>query len=289
MALALQLLGTGPAEGYPSHWCRCGHCTWAREHGGRNVRRSSAALLDGRILIDFPADVFVQLGLHGLDILTIDHIIITHGHPDHFHTNTLRWRYGEDFCHKDTLTRLPSRIGGVLPLHVHASRENIAAIKATLTFGPEGSFGLVFHELRPGESFLVHGIQVTPILSSHKVPADTPFNFVFKKDGASVLYLVDSDMLLPEAWRAIDRAEIDLVVAECTAWDMDDRLAAGHMNLAKLQLTWNEALARKAVQPYSRLVLTHLSHLSPPYDLLKTVPLDVDNVVVGFDGMVVQV
>lgn len=289
MDLTLRLLGTGAAEGYPSHWCMCEHCMWARDYGGRNIRRSSAVLLDERILIDFPADIFMQLQLHSLDIFMIDHIIISHGHGDHFHTNTFRWRYGEDSSQKDAMTRLPFRIGSISPLHIYASRENIESIKATLTFGPEDRFGLVFHKLRPGESFEVYGIQVTPLLSSHKVAGDTAFNFVFRKSGTSLLYLVDSDMLLPETWSALENAEVDMVVAECTAWNMDDRLSAGHMNLAKLQLTWNEALARKVVRPCSKLVLTHLSHLSPPHDLLTGVPLDVDNVVVGFDGMVLQV
>jgi phosphoribosyl 1,2-cyclic phosphate phosphodiesterase len=57
--LHLKFLGTGSAENYPSFWCQCSNCKYARTHGGRNIRRSSATLLDDKILIDLPAEIYM--------------------------------------------------------------------------------------------------------------------------------------------------------------------------------------------------------------------------------------
>jgi ribonuclease BN (tRNA processing enzyme) len=214
---------------------------------------------------------------------SIRNLIITHGHADHFHTNTIRWRFAEESADRTTYSRLPTRFGPIPELSVFASEKNIASLRATLTFGPEDYYKIRFMPLKTGEKFLIDDVTVTPLPSSHPVPGDIPFNFLFESKGSALLYLVDSDSLLPESWKLLTGAKIGLIVSECTAWDCDDRLSKGHMNLGKVNFLWKEAGRRNILAPQARLVLTHLSHLSPPYELIKTISL-LEEADIAYDG-----
>ncbi len=44
--------GTGAAEGVPSPFCDCPMCNYAREHGGKDVRKRSCFRLGRNIMID---------------------------------------------------------------------------------------------------------------------------------------------------------------------------------------------------------------------------------------------
>lgn len=54
--MKIQFLGTAAYEGIPAMFCQCEQCNTARKRGGKNLRTRSQALIDGKLLIDFPAD-----------------------------------------------------------------------------------------------------------------------------------------------------------------------------------------------------------------------------------------
>ncbi|MBR7098190.1 MAG: hypothetical protein IKC59_02145 [Clostridia bacterium] len=65
--MKLQFLGTAAAEGIPSLFCHCETCKKARERGGRELRSRSQAIVNDRLLIDFPCDAFYHFTLFGID------------------------------------------------------------------------------------------------------------------------------------------------------------------------------------------------------------------------------
>ena len=56
--MKIRYLGTAAAEGWPALFCSCPICTHAREHGGKNLRTRTQAILDDDLLIDFPPDTY---------------------------------------------------------------------------------------------------------------------------------------------------------------------------------------------------------------------------------------
>ena len=58
--MKIQYLGTAAAEGIPAIFCECENCRKSRMAGGRNIRTRSQALIDDRLLIDFPADTYMH-------------------------------------------------------------------------------------------------------------------------------------------------------------------------------------------------------------------------------------
>jgi len=83
--LKFKYLGTSASEGWPAIFCECESCKKAMESGGRNIRTRSQAVIDGKLLIDFPADTYMHVLYQGLDLSKIENCIITHDHGDHLY------------------------------------------------------------------------------------------------------------------------------------------------------------------------------------------------------------
>ena len=48
--MKITFLGTSAGESYPAIWCDCPNCTYAREHGGKNIRMNTGSMIDDDIL-----------------------------------------------------------------------------------------------------------------------------------------------------------------------------------------------------------------------------------------------
>lgn len=81
--MEIRLLGTGDAAGTPLIGCACRQCTYAKENRIERLRTSILITHNGHsILIDTTPDLRRQLLNNGSP--TIDAVIWTHGHYDHF-------------------------------------------------------------------------------------------------------------------------------------------------------------------------------------------------------------
>ena len=88
--MIVQLLGTGSADGWPNPFCRCPSCTSERTAG--RTRCPTAALVDGCLLLDAGPTAAAAAGRFGTSFADLEHILITHGHPDHLAPDFLLWR-----------------------------------------------------------------------------------------------------------------------------------------------------------------------------------------------------
>src|SRR4051812_9903850 len=84
------LLGTGGADGWPSPFCACANCTWARAAGV--VRGQTAALVDDRLLLDCGPEAPRAAARLGHDFIGVRHLLLTHAHADHIGPSVLEWR-----------------------------------------------------------------------------------------------------------------------------------------------------------------------------------------------------
>ena len=83
----IRLLGTGANDWNADHACTgiCRHrCTRAKALGGKNQRRYCSLFMEPDTLIDCTADALKALHEYHISEEAIRHLIITHGHPDHF-------------------------------------------------------------------------------------------------------------------------------------------------------------------------------------------------------------
>ena len=257
--MRLVFLGTGTSYGVPQIGCRCRTCTSTDPH---DRRTRTAALIesdDGRLLIDTPPELRLQLVAAGVD--RVDAVLYTHAHADHVHGI-------------DDLRALSAQLGVALPTYGPAAtladlgRRFAYAFDRT-TAPREGTTkpDLVAHPLEPGRAVTIAGLAVLPLALPH---GD---QMVFGYRIGPVAYLTDVKEI-PEAAAAALRG-VDVLVLNALL----DRPHPLHLSIP-------EAVAAAQRIGARQTFLTHLTHHVPHAELAARLP---SGVAPAYDGLVVQV
>lgn len=194
------MLGTGSADGWPNPWCRCASCTAEREAG--RVRGSTAALVDGVLLVDCGPDVGRAADRAGASLAEVRTLLLTHAHPDHLAPEVL-------------LARSWARADGVLRVlgpesAIHACRDWV---------GPNDPVRL--EVVRAGDVVEADGYVVRALASAHDDGADALTRDallydVTAPDGRRLLHACDTGPLPPATVDALRGAALDVLLVEET-------------------------------------------------------------------------
>lgn len=271
----LQYFGTAAAEAVPAPFCECPVCQAARQKGGRNVRTRSQALVEGRLLLDFPPDTYLHVLNYGLRLWEVDSVLITHCHSDHIYPGNL-WCLTDCAAHRKV--ERPFHLYGSAPTLelIRRQCEDIAAI--------EKRGALELHLVTVFQPFTVEGFRVTPLRADHGAPDS--FVYMLEKEGKAMLYAHDTGLLPQESMDYLEKVDVhfDLVSYDCTNGLLTTN-NRGHMGLdGDTQL--REALAGMGrVTSKTLHVVNHFSHNGQAgYDEL--VPLAGEkSFQVSYDGM----
>ena len=178
--MQVKFMGTAASEGIPNPFCNCKVCTYAREHGGANVRTRASAMVDNHILIDMSPEWSAQLKRENMTAREIDTVLFTHTHPDHFNvgefvSRTVGFAQNVEF-----------------PLHIFG---NDCAIKGAFNAldGLQGD-RFVFHLIAPYLTYEHEGYKITPTLANH-AKMELCYNYLIEKDGKTFFYGLDSGWL----------------------------------------------------------------------------------------------
>jgi phosphoribosyl 1,2-cyclic phosphate phosphodiesterase len=151
-------LGTGTSVGVPAIGCECDVCT---SDNPKNNRTRCAIVVEtarGRILVDTPPDLRIQLLREKIPL--IHAVLFTHEHADHI--------FG-----LDDLRLFPFRLGKAMPLY--ATPEVEARIRKSFDYAfidraethPGSRPMLEFTTIDHHQAFEVLGTTVTPIIMEH--------------------------------------------------------------------------------------------------------------------------
>lgn len=213
--MKIKYLGTAAAEGIPGMFCNCRVCQNALKVRGKEIKTRSQAIVDDKILIDFPADTYMHMLYGGLDLKSIRTLIITHAHADHL--------YERDFW-----CRLPGIANAIPedePLNVYAT-----AVPFNQSKQYEGS-RIVFHEIKPFEPFEAEGYRFIPLRANHDINADPVF-YIIEKDNKTLLYANDTGVFPTESMDYIKNytRRFDMVSLDSTCMLLKN-CRDGHMSL----------------------------------------------------------
>jgi len=233
--MEVTLLGTAAADGWPNPWCGCTSCTDARARG--DLRRQTAALVDGALLLDLPPAL-----PGGVPLAGVHTVLITHAHPDHCSPFALLWRH---WVQPDQ----PLTVAGPVPV-LEACRPWLA---------PDGPVELV--EAGAGASLLCGGYRIRALAADHEVP--TVVYDVTGPDGDRLLYATDTGPLPSRTIDALRGAELDLLLLEETFGDMPDH-ATRHLDLRTFPAELSRLRTAGAVTEGTDVVAVHLGHHNPP-------------------------
>lgn len=288
--MEISFLGTGAGEGYPAHWCECPHCTYARAHGGRNIRGNTTALIDGEMLIDLSHSAPMVAAMNGISLAGVRTLLVTHAHEDHLYPAHLSWRYGNEnhdrMAFGEMIRHGGSRHTAIPELTVCGNSFVQEKLNPLLNSGTNQH--MRFEMITPGQTKEINGYTVTAIRGNHVNPEYTN-HYIISHAGKTLLYATDTGNYDDESLHAVLSVRYDAVVMECTAGINPNGAGSGHMSLDKNRYILLQMRERHCIQSDTPFVLTHMSpHWTPPYDWFVTIA-EAEGMQVAYDGYTMEI
>lgn len=279
-------LGTSAAEQYPALWCNCCNCQIARKLQGRNIRKNSSGILGDHTLIDFGPTITAQLAELGFSLLTIDSLLVTHAHQDHFFPWYLRWRLFPDpqlekYYGKGPVVSKPR------PLIVYGNEDvRQQTLEATKQRPEDCHLEIVV--LEPWQRFTTEHLHFIPVRANHALQQDS-YNFIIEYLGKNILYAVDTAWFLEETMEFLKDYKFDVVIMDGTFGfnDKHDSSLPGHCDFFANRRARQWMLKENMITENTPFVITHIGHHAPPHDECSTL-LSKWDLILAYDGMEIK-
>ncbi|MGN1129445.1 MAG: MBL fold metallo-hydrolase [Candidatus Flemingiibacterium sp.] len=274
--MRFQYLGTAAAEGIPALWCECEACRRSREIGGRALRTRSQAIIDGKLLIDFPADTYSHILKNNIDLLNVRDVLITHSHSDHLYPTDI-----------EMLAPGFSHVPEGYHMSFYGSDKVGEAVESKL-----GSLrGLAsFTEVKPFETFKAGDYTVTALPGVHDKKAG-PLIYMISDGVSTVLYAHDTHFFCDEVWEFFEstKPRFDFVSLDCTN-ALTPLTYIGHMSAEENKLIRERFLSEGYADKKTIFAANHFSHNGEGVvydDYVRTAAKL--GFIVSYDGMVIDI
>ena len=277
-------LGTASAFGYPQPFCTCADCTKARQEGGKNLRKRSAALINDDLLIDLGPDILTASYMHHISLANVRYCLQTHPHADHLDLSHLLSRS----LNLDTPPDM---------LHFYASPATLAYADELFQRDLAGyhldtpqaaeELHLALHTVSPFETFSAGLYQVTALRANH-APNFQALIYAIAAEGQAVLYATDTEALPEETWQALNALNFafDLVIFDHT--NGINPPAYGHLN-AQLVTGHTRRMRQEGILKESgEVYITHIAHGGNPTHEALVEASRQNGYRVAYDGLVLD-
>ncbi|MDR3645844.1 MAG: MBL fold metallo-hydrolase [Clostridia bacterium] len=276
--MKFRYLGTAAAEGFPSMFCTCESCKRARNAGGRNIRTRSQAVIDDRLLIDFPADTYMHVLQLGLDMTKINHCIITHSHNDHLDPGDFIMRQ-KGFAY----------LQAEAPLTIYGTQATVGRSQQVIDATHlERQGRVVFRRITPFVPFEVDGYRVTPLMANHD-PLSDPVMYIINDGRKALLYAHDTGYFPRETWNYLEscRPHFDFVSLDCTLGT--EECVNSHMGIHTAVEVKERLIQMQTADQDTVFCFNHFSHNGKAiYNEMVPIAKKYD-ALVSFDGMALEI
>ncbi len=248
--MKIKYLGTAAAEGVPGLFCGCETCREARRRGGKNIRTRSQAIVDDKILIDFPQDTYFHVVSNNIPLYDIKVCLITHSHDDHL--------YAPDF---NMRSKKFAKTNDDTPLCVYSDKSGYKITNNIIKSKKIDESILKTCLAEPLQKFEAQGYEITPLRALHD-ESTTPLLYIIEKDGKSIFYANDTSGIEDEAFKYLKtlKKPLNLVSFDCTFANNPEYKPGRHMNLLKCAEEKQRLLQIGAADKNTVFVLNHFSH-----------------------------
>ncbi len=270
----IQFLGTAAAEGIPAAWCCCDVCQKSRKVGGRALRTRSQALIDGTIMIDWPADAYAHVLINNIDLLDIKWLLFTHTHMDHL--------YQDDLC---LLKKGFAHTSENYTLDVYGS-DKVGESVTPIIEHNSLSDKCTFHEIKAYDKINLGKYTITALPALHDAGSG-PLFYIISDGEKTLLYAHDTNYFTDDVWEYFEREKIrfNLVTLDCTnaCRPMD---YIGHMGFAENVQVKKRMLELGVADENTVFICNHFSHNGTNADYDSFVPIAAkEGFLTSYDGM----
>lgn len=278
--MKIKYLGTAAAEGIPAVFCDCETCRKAIEVGGKSIRTRSQALIDDKLLIDFPADTFIHSLTYGIKLGEIKNCLITHSHSDHLYPSEIHMRQTDIYAH------LPQKT----PITFYSDQSGYDLIETVIKAYNILEKDVVVKKVELYKPFMVDGYEVTALRATHSLTS-SPVVYLIKKDGKAIFYFHDTSELNDEAMDYLRKLDFtaDLLSLDCTEGAKDTKYN-GHLNIFRCDAFVKQLKEIGILNDKTKVILNHFSHNggSVLYEEFVEIAKGY-NFEVSFDGMEIEI
>ena len=275
--MKLKFLGTAAAEAFPALFCACEKCVRARKLGGRNLRSRSQAMVDGKLLLDFPADTVMHTMQFGIDLAQVNHCLITHAHADHWTPDDLVY-LKPSFTHPDAAWE---------GFTIYGSKDLQPKLQTLWDSGTQHVTGVTVEPFVP---FTVCGYTVIAMKACHGT--ENPYVYSISDGKKTLLYAHDTDIFPAETWDYLRSSGLyfDLISLDCNEGAMETLDYVGHGCLGQ-NLRFREMLKEVgAADDRTVFVTNHFSHNGKDACYDDFAPMAAEHgFLTSYDGMEVEV
>ena len=254
-------------------------CKRTKLLGGRNMRTRSQAIIDDRLLIDFPADTYAHYLKWNIPLDKIKACIITHSHSDHLYPAEIQMR-SAGFAH----------INSVKPLTFYAAESGYNMLADAVKKYNISENDIILKLIKPFESFETEGYVITPIKATHDEKS-SPVIYAIEKDEKSLLYANDTSELCEESMACLKALErpFNVISLDCTEANRPIVPYIGHLNFNKCAAIRDEFIKDGIANDKTIFVLNHFSHngINVIYDEFEKKVRD-KGFVTSYDGLIIE-
>ena len=277
--MRFQFLGTSGSEGIPALMCACRNCARSREIGGRALRTHAQAIVDGKLLIDFPGETMVHTHAFNIDLLKVSDCIVTHSHYDHLQLS-------------DLAIFRPSATRPTAGWHMtfHGSEIVGKEISRMMEGKLEELDAFSFEKLEEYVPKIIGGYTVTPLKAIHSAVSG-PLLYQICDCEKTVLYGTDTHYFDDSVWEYWEKTKpkFDMVTLDCTN-ACKPMTYKGHMSLEENVKIRDRMLKMGVADENTKFVCTHFSHngTNVVYDDFVTIAAK-EGFITSYDGMIIDI
>ena len=258
--MEILFLGTAAATSMPLAFCRCAACRAGREKGGKDFRRRSSVLIDGKLLIDLGPDLMTASFDFGFDSAGIEYLLQTHSHSDHFDAGHFITRI-EDYATENLQN-----------MTVAASRQCIEHMSEKLDREEGGAtllddewkarLGVEVVEMEHGKRVQLGKYEIIAVESAHDVQ-DRSLMYIVRSGNAAFFYACDTPLFTDKAWELLENLDFEINSVAIDQCYGPGTPGGGHMHADQVA----ECVKRLGCK---NVYATHISHEgTPPHDELE--------------------
>ena len=227
----------------------------------KDARRSSAAIIDSRFLLDCGIHTYESLGIAGIDPSQVTDIFITHLHRDHYN--------------EDNIAAI-AKAGGVR-LWVREDAKEISIP------------GVTVMRMKPFVKYEVcEGVSVCGLPANHD-PRVTPQHLLIEYNGKKLLYALDGAWMLHDSFKHLTNMALDLAILDCTSGDyVGDFRMGEHNSIPMIRLMLPSLRTIGAFADNTHVVISHMApslHECHEKTVGIMAPL---GVTVAYDGLCIE-
>ncbi|MBD3361271.1 MBL fold metallo-hydrolase [Candidatus Woesearchaeota archaeon] len=264
--MKFRILGSGGAIPTPRPLCQCEICTLARKNDKYKRNSSSAYIEEINTLIDCPEDIADSLNRQGIQ--KIDHLFITHWHPDHTFGLRVLLEANYDFIENKAKNQIKIYIARKVYTTLKEKYPALIYLTDVLKLA---KIQFIEHK----KEIVLGDIKITPI--GYQGKESEVYSFLFKKDNKKLVY-APCDTL---HWKTYDIfCNLDILVHECGIFSYDK---------LKSELSFPELLKRIKIINPQKTILTHIEEIElNRWGLKKLDELKQKNLEFAYDGLVID-